>query len=733
MTTPISNRDAVAQRWAAQAAAMKRLSQAAQPRRQPATPKVESPRGYDPRDRFEAPSAVRTASTHLVSAPPRSSAEASTLMTEDANDSSVNCLDQAVDHLRGLSGGQRQSSSLILLSDSRPGSEGRTGHAVVQEGAQVVDPSSGKTYTTMQAYLGENPQYSEAGRLSGPDAERIFDAPPGSTERQRAMDHAGVSSSLRTMLVADSKGPIPERGVVKGPRKGAFFLDQNGRPLRDRQGTPIVQPARNADGSIVTDRYGNPATEYIYGAHAKLRFKRDNGNVVLDTKGDPLPYARNGRTPLVNHQKGARMETALARGIHQNIPDESVVSWGAPVRARHADVVSVNTKSGQVTLWDTKFRSTQGFDRALDSGDSPTFSIDARRQAAVAKAAKDIAHSTNLPADIKLKALENLKGNNYTTGTVGGGLYRRPPASAVGDARKAPRDEHFVDYENGKAQQVRRVPWTQNARPATGSGTTRGATENKSSGATAKGASGAAKSTGSKSPADGSASTPRPGTVRGAVKGGAAGGLVFGVGNAVYNAVKTGNVDVKQVAGTVATTTAAGATAGAVQHVVAKGIDKVAGNAVQTAASRLAGGSSAIGSAARSLAGKAGGGGVAGAVINAGFSAVDQVGKYQRGEVSGAKAIGTVAGEAAVGAAVGVGAGIAGAEAGAVIGSFIPIPGVGTVAGAVVGFGVGYLADKAMRAGGVDKLVANGVTGAVDGAEKALGSATNAVKNFFSW
>ena len=52
---------------------------------------------------------------------------------------------------------------------------------------------------------------------------------------------------------------------------------------------------------------------------------------------------------------------------------------------------------------------------------------------------------------------------------------------------------------------------------------------------------------------------------------------------------------------------------------------------------------------------------------------------------------------------------------------------MGTVAGAVVGFGVGYLADKAMRAGGVDKLVANGVTGAVDGAEKALGSATNAV------
>ena len=55
---------------------------------------------------------------------------------------------------------------------------------------------------------------------------------------------------------------------------------------------------------------------------------------------------------------------------------------------------------------------------------------------------------------------------------------------------------------------------------------------------------------------------------------------------------------------------------------------------------------------------------------------------------------------------------VARAAAGAAIGSVVP--GVGTVVGAVVGMGAGYLADSALRAGGVDKMVGNAVSGAVD-------------------
>jgi hypothetical protein len=130
-------------------------------------------RDLSPRDRFEPPSAGRQVNAHLLSIPERSAAaQASTLMTEDASDSKVNCLDRAVDYARGLPEGQRESAELVLLSDNRPGAEGLAGHAVVQRGNDVVDPSSGETYGSTQEYLARNPQYAVAGRISGPDTTR---------------------------------------------------------------------------------------------------------------------------------------------------------------------------------------------------------------------------------------------------------------------------------------------------------------------------------------------------------------------------------------------------------------------------------------------------------------------------------------------------------------------------------------------------------------------------------
>ena len=110
---------------------------------------------------------------------------------------------------------------------------------------------------------------------------------------------------------------------------------------------------------------------------------------------------------------------------------------------------------------------------------------------------------------------------------------------------------------------------------------------------------------------------------------------------------------------------------------------------------------------------EAAGAGIAGAVVNMGFATYNE---FQDGDLQNpatrSKAIGTIAGQGAVG----LGAGLAGMAAGAAVGSIIP--GAGTIVGGLIGFGVGMaascLADQGLRAAGVDKDVASGVTTCID-------------------
>jgi hypothetical protein len=176
----------------------------------------------------------------------------------------------------------------------------------------------------------------------------------------------------------------------------------------------------------------------------------------------------------------------------------------------------------------------------------------------------------------------------------------------------------------------------------------------------------------------------------------------------VFDQAKQG--DYAGAAKTLVVNTGTGAGIGA----LSSGAERIVGRSIEN---RLASSTSTLfanaeSSVARQVAGRVGGAGIIGGVVNGGFAAYDQIGAFKRGEVTGSQAIGTVVGESAVG----VGAGLAGAAAGAAIGSIIPIAGtaVGAVVGFVGGVVVGYAADKIMRAGGVDKLIAKGVTFAID-------------------
>jgi phage tail tape-measure protein len=116
-------------------------------------------------------------------------------------------------------------------------------------------------------------------------------------------------------------------------------------------------------------------------------------------------------------------------------------------------------------------------------------------------------------------------------------------------------------------------------------------------------------------------------------------------------------------------------------------------------------------------------------VVDGGLALIDDVGKVERGEMTGGHA--TV--DVGVKAGVGIAAGIAGAEAGAAIGaavgSVIPVAGtaVGFVAGAVVGAGVGYVAAALTETETSNKIVSaagDAVDAGIDEAKK-VGSAVS--------
>lgn len=80
------------------------------------------------------------------------------------------------------------------------------------------------------------------------------------------------------------------------------------------------------------------------------------------------------------------------------IPDQAVVSFGDKIGVHGADVLSVDIKTGDVTTWDSKFRSNPA-----NIGESPTFAVNSNRRDAVIKALEDLENSS-LPAEVKNKA-----------------------------------------------------------------------------------------------------------------------------------------------------------------------------------------------------------------------------------------------------------------------------------------------------------------------------------------
>ncbi|WP_446479745.1 beta strand repeat-containing protein [Burkholderia pseudomallei] len=154
-----------------------------------------------------------------------------------------------------------------------------------------------------------------------------------------------------------------------------------------------------------------------------------NGVEVNPTLPPPIAgwdYSPNMLTGSENamwaHWTGYQGEINLANAV-ASLPNETVVRWGDAVGTNGNDIVSVSSSTGQVTLWDNKYRSAT---RILDP--STTFGVDSNAMNNAINQAIRAVNGSTLPQAVKDAAINNLNAGNFVTNTVGsGGLKNSVP------------------------------------------------------------------------------------------------------------------------------------------------------------------------------------------------------------------------------------------------------------------------------------------------------------------
>ncbi|MFY1825066.1 annexin [Myxococcus fulvus] len=247
----------------------------------PAAPKPAEPKPAQPNPAERHERSSFTPRNTL--AKPGQTAESSSLLTENSRDGKVNCLDVAADWVDKATPALRARSEMVFLKDSRPGAEGQSGHVVVRQGNRVVDPSTGKNYDNLQAFLKEQPHYQPAGTLSGNAAAKIFSAPPGSPERQRAISEAKVPDSLQRMMVADSPQTAPATQTTpQAPAYSQADADRDAAALYDAMEGGVTGWGTDEDKIFKTLEGKTPEQINLIRKGYKDHYGKDMDSVIRD-------------------------------------------------------------------------------------------------------------------------------------------------------------------------------------------------------------------------------------------------------------------------------------------------------------------------------------------------------------------------------------------------------------------------------------------------------------------
>ena len=187
--------------------------------------------------------------------------------------------------------------------------------------------------------------------------------------------------------------------------------------------------AIDASVVVVKDTAGNVIPTGIPRVHVGIELDSRLPQPTSGLDYSPKMIKAGTENNVWSHWVGYQSELRLANEIVK-MPDQAVVSFGDKIGLPGADVLSVDTRTGDVIMWDSKYRSNP-----TNIGESPTFAVNSNRQAAVAKALEDLENS-NLPREIKIKAMQNLEGGNFSTNTVGSGKVKNSVVAKYCNGKK---------------------------------------------------------------------------------------------------------------------------------------------------------------------------------------------------------------------------------------------------------------------------------------------------------
>jgi hypothetical protein len=131
--------------------------------------------------------------------------------------------------------------------------------------------------------------------------------------------------------------PVPQRK----PGEGGFTPTPPTPPLPDFTAAPPSAPVHpgppvEANKPIIVSHSDKPDKPATKGA--------------LPPSQSEIRGVRRYNPNVPSHAKAAAAEAELASKVH-GMPDHQVVLWGGPIGSHGADVISLDTKTGAVTLW----------------------------------------------------------------------------------------------------------------------------------------------------------------------------------------------------------------------------------------------------------------------------------------------------------------------------------------------------------------------------------------------